>query len=216
MNGGGCGREIPTPLATQTLPSPSNQPTMPLAPPHLSKQERRDGRSLLSREALIADIERKGLLTLVPAEVKQVRAIGEDWGEEAVNQGLGVGVGSVDLNWWVGWGGQRRALCPRLPVGPPACWTRCLHSLNPTEPSLPPTSLAQVFGLLESDFNPLQLCKVAAPLLDQLATLNQPVTGEPASAASSTVPGRLAAVLGSLGGASPAVWRFAGGSAALM
>jgi translation initiation factor 3 subunit A len=67
--------------------------------------ERRDGRSLLSRDALIADIEKKGLLLLVPAEVKQL------------------------------------------------------------------------FSLLESDFNPLQLCKVVAPLLEQLNALNQPVTG---------------------------------------
>jgi hypothetical protein len=68
-------------------------------------QERRDGRALLSRESLIADIERKGLLTLVPAEVKQL------------------------------------------------------------------------FGLLESEFDPLQLCKVVSPLLESLQTLNQPVTG---------------------------------------
>jgi hypothetical protein len=69
-------------------------------------QERRDGRALLSRDSLIADIERKGLLTLVPAEVKQL------------------------------------------------------------------------YGLLESDFNPLQLCKVVAPLLERLAELNQPVSSE--------------------------------------
>ena len=68
-------------------------------------QERRDGRAPLSRESLIADIEKKGLLSLVPPAVKQV------------------------------------------------------------------------FGLLESDFNPLQLCKVVAPLLDSLPTLNQPVSG---------------------------------------
>ncbi|KAI3438410.1 hypothetical protein D9Q98_000841 [Chlorella vulgaris] len=69
-----------------------------------SATERRDGRALLSRESLIADIERKGLLTLVPAEVKQL------------------------------------------------------------------------FGLLESEFDPLQLCKVVSPLLESLQTLNQPVT----------------------------------------
>ena len=48
-------------------------------------------------------------------------------------------------------------------------------ALHATLPSPPPPG--QVFGLLESDFNPLQLCKVVAPLLDQLAALNQPVTG---------------------------------------
>ena len=37
--------------------------------------------------------------------------------------------------------------------------------------------MLQLFSLLESDFNPLQLCKVVAPLLEQLTTLNQPVTG---------------------------------------
>ncbi|KAL4448023.1 hypothetical protein ABPG75_005242 [Micractinium tetrahymenae] len=66
--------------------------------------ERRDGRSLLSREALLTDIERKGLLGLVPPEVKQL------------------------------------------------------------------------FVLLESEFNPLQLCKVVAPLLEKLQALNQPVS----------------------------------------
>ncbi len=72
-------------------------------------QERRDGRALLSRESLIADIEKKGLLSLVPPEVKQI------------------------------------------------------------------------FGLLEADFNPLQLCKVVAPLLDKLKELNQTVSGESAA-----------------------------------
>ena len=76
-----------------------------LVPLPLVVQERRDGRAPLSRESLIADIEKKGLLSLVPPAVKQV------------------------------------------------------------------------FGLLESDFNPLQLCKVVAPLLDSLPTLNQPVSG---------------------------------------
>ncbi|KAL4444951.1 hypothetical protein ABPG77_004001 [Micractinium sp. CCAP 211/92] len=66
--------------------------------------ERRDGKSLLSREALLTDIERKGLLGLVPPEVKQL------------------------------------------------------------------------FVLLESEFNPLQLCKVVAPLLEELQALNQGVS----------------------------------------
>lgn len=38
------------------------------APP----QGRRDGRALLSRATLLADIDKKGLLALVPAEVKEV------------------------------------------------------------------------------------------------------------------------------------------------
>lgn len=74
--------------------------------PCLAPQERRDGKSLLSREALLTDIERKGLLGLVPPEVKQL------------------------------------------------------------------------FVLLESEFNPLQLCKVVAPLLEKLQALNQGVSGE--------------------------------------
>ncbi len=74
--------------------------------PCLAPQERRDGKSLLSREALLTDIERKGLLGLVPPEVKQL------------------------------------------------------------------------FVLLESEFNPLQLCKVVAPLLEKLLALNQGVSGE--------------------------------------
>lgn len=80
------------------------------------KQERRDGRSLLSREALLTDIERKGLLGLVPPEVKQL------------------------------------------------------------------------FVLLESDFNPLQLCKVVAPLLEKLQALNQAVSGEAAGRGPSGLP----------------------------
>ncbi|PSC76450.1 eukaryotic translation initiation factor 3 subunit A-like [Micractinium conductrix] len=67
--------------------------------------DRRDGRSPLTRDGLLADIEKKGLLSLVPAEVKQL------------------------------------------------------------------------YGLMESDFNPLQLCKVVAPLLESLQGLNQAVSG---------------------------------------
>lgn len=61
-------------------------------------------------------------------------------------------------------------LQPRL-----ACFLSTLPHHN--HPHLHPCSCPQLFSLLESDFNPLQLCKVVAPLLEQLATLNQPVTG---------------------------------------
>jgi hypothetical protein len=76
-----------------------------LSPPS-PVQERRDGRAQLTRQSLLIDIEKKGLLALVPPEVKQI------------------------------------------------------------------------YGLLESDFNPLQLCKVVAPLLEALPALNQPVSGK--------------------------------------
>ena len=69
-------------------------------------QDRRDGRALLSRATLIADIERKGLLTLVPEEVRQI------------------------------------------------------------------------YTVLESDFNPLQLCRDIAPLLEGLGALDQPSSSE--------------------------------------
>lgn len=44
------------------------------APPRCAAQGRRDGRALLSRAALLADIDKKGLLSLVPQEVKEVGA----------------------------------------------------------------------------------------------------------------------------------------------
>ena len=73
----------------------------------LHVQDRRDGRAVLSRATLIIDIERKGLLTLVPEEVRQI------------------------------------------------------------------------YTVLESDFNPLQLCRTIAPLLEGLGSLDQASSGEP-------------------------------------
>ena len=40
-----------------------------------------------------------------------------------------------------------------------------------------PAEVKQLYGLMESDFNPLQLCKVVAPLLESLQGLNQAVSG---------------------------------------
>ena len=41
---------------------------------------------------------------------------------------------------------------------------------------LVPDEVRQILGLLESDFNPLQLCKQLGPLIEKLSTLDAPLS----------------------------------------
>lgn len=42
---------------------------------------------------------------------------------------------------------------------------------------LVPEEVRQIHGLLEADFNPLQLCKQLAPLIEKLSSLDAPLSG---------------------------------------